>query len=61
VLPVAANGSPGLALYKPTSDGRYEAFGIKVIEQSGRKITGIHAFLDARLFGLFGLPLTLSR
>jgi RNA polymerase sigma-70 factor, ECF subfamily len=61
-LPVAVNGSPGLALYKSTGPGgRHEAFGIKVIEQSAGKITGIHAFLDPRLFPLFGVPQTLTR
>jgi RNA polymerase sigma-70 factor, ECF subfamily len=60
-LPVAANGSPGLAVYKPIGPGgRFEAFGVKVIEQSDGRITGIHAFLDARLFALFGVPLTLA-
>jgi RNA polymerase sigma-70 factor (ECF subfamily) len=61
-VPIAANGSPGLAFYRPTGPGGlYEAFGIQAIEQSEGKIIGIHAFLDPRLFGLFGLPLTLAR
>ena len=60
--PIAANGSPGLAFYKPTGPGgRHEAFGIEVIEQSEGKIIGIHAFLDPRLFALFGVPPTLAR
>ena len=60
-VPVATNGSPGLAIYKPTGpDGAYEAFGIQVIEQSQGKIVGIHAFLDPRLFALFDAPLTLA-
>ena len=58
-LPVAVNGSPGLAFYKPTGPaGRYEAFGIQVIEQSEGRIIGIHAFLDPRLVALFGVPIT---
>ena len=61
-VPIAANGSPGLAVYKPTGPGgAYEAFGIEVIEQSEGKIIGIHAFLDPRLFALFDVPLTLAR
>jgi RNA polymerase sigma-70 factor, ECF subfamily len=61
-LPIAANGSPGVAVYKPTGPGgRHEAFSIEVIEQSAGKIIGIHAFLDSRLFALFGVPLTLTR
>ena len=61
-LRVDVNGSPGLAFYKPTGpNGRYEAFGIEVIEQSEGKIIGIHAFLEPRLFALFGAPQTLAR
>jgi RNA polymerase sigma-70 factor (ECF subfamily) len=61
-LPIAANGSPGFAIYKPTGPGgRYEAFGIEVIEQSEGRIIGVHAFLDPRLFALFGVPPTLTR
>ena len=60
-VPMATNGSPGLAIYKPTGpDGVFEAFGIQVIEQSQGKIVGIHAFLDPRLFALFDAPLTLA-
>ena len=60
-VPMATNGSPGLAIYKPTGpDGAFEAFGIQVIEQSQGKIVGIHAFLDPRLFALFDAPLTLA-
>jgi RNA polymerase sigma-70 factor, ECF subfamily len=62
LVPVAANGSPGVAVYKSTGPGgRHEAFGIEVIEQSEGKIIGIHAFLEPRLFALFDVPLTLTR
>jgi len=59
-VPVAANGTPGLALYKPSGHGgRLEPFSIEVFEQSDGRIIGIHAFLEPRLFALFGLPPTL--
>ena len=64
-LPAAAcrvtpDDSPGLALYKRAAlDGPFEAFGLQVIEQSNAKISAIHAFLEPRLFFLFGLPRTL--
>ena len=32
-----------------------------MIEESEGKIIGVHAFLDPRLFALFGVPLTLAR
>jgi RNA polymerase sigma-70 factor (ECF subfamily) len=61
-LPITANGSPGLAFYKPTGPGgRYEAAGIQVMEQSAGQILGIHTFFDPRLFALFGAPATLAR
>ena len=61
-LPIAANGSPGLAFYKPTGPGgRHEAAGIQVMEQSEGQIVGIHTFFDPRLFALFGAPATLAR
>jgi len=61
-LPIAANGSPGLAFYKPTGlGGRHDAAGIQVMEQSEGQIVGIHTFLEPRLFALFGAPTTLAR
>ena len=57
-----STGRRGSRLYKPTGpNGRHEAFGIEVIEQSDGKIIGIHAFLEPRLFALFGAPQTLAR
>ena len=61
-MPVAANGSPGLAFYRPAhAGGPYNAAAIQVIEQSAGRIIGIHSFFDARLFDLFGVPPTLPR
>jgi hypothetical protein len=34
----------------------HEPFAIKVIEQSGGRITAVTAFVAGRLFGLFDLP-----
>jgi RNA polymerase sigma-70 factor (ECF subfamily) len=58
LVPVEANGSPALASYHPRGDG-YEAFAIQVLELSGGRVAGIHAFLDVRLFPLFGVPTVL--
>jgi RNA polymerase sigma-70 factor (ECF subfamily) len=58
LVPVEANGSPAFALYKATSAGGYEAFGIQVLEVSASRIAAIHTFLDPSLFVSFGLPST---
>jgi RNA polymerase sigma-70 factor (ECF subfamily) len=52
LCPIAANGSPAFAQYRP--GGR--PWALHVIEVSHGKITAINCFLDtARLFPLFGL------
>jgi RNA polymerase sigma-70 factor, ECF subfamily len=51
------NGSPAFGIYRPSGPGgRYEPFAVQVMETSGGRIHGIHAFVDASLFPLFGLP-----
>jgi RNA polymerase sigma-70 factor (ECF subfamily) len=60
-VPVAANGSIGLAAYRPTGPGgAFEPFAIQVVEVSCGRIVGIHAFLEPALFPLFGAPLRLG-
>jgi RNA polymerase sigma-70 factor, ECF subfamily len=60
-LPTVANGSPAFGLYQPTGPGgAHEPAGIEVIELSAGRIIGKHAFLDARLVPLFGLPSQLA-
>ena len=57
MVPVMANGSLAYAHYKPTgTPGRREPWAIHLLETSGQKITGITNFVNADLFGLFGLP-----
>ena len=60
VIPVgSANGSPAFGQYKPSADGGYEPWALQVLELSDGKIAELTFFLDtARLFPLFGLPLT---
>ena len=50
-----ANGHPALAAYLPGADGSYRAYGVMVLEDGIRAITG---FQDASLFSGFGLPKT---
>jgi RNA polymerase sigma-70 factor, ECF subfamily len=57
VLPVAANASPALAVYRPSGpDGTLAAFNLQVLDVDGGRIRAIHAFLDPGLFPAFGLP-----
>jgi RNA polymerase sigma-70 factor (ECF subfamily) len=59
-VPVEANGSAAFGVYKPSSGGGYEAYGIQVLDLSPWRIGSIHTFLDPSLFDLFDLPLALS-
>jgi RNA polymerase sigma-70 factor, ECF subfamily len=56
-VPIAANGSPAVAIYQPSGPGgALRPFGLQVLEVTGDRIAAIHAFLDPSLFGAFGLP-----
>jgi RNA polymerase sigma-70 factor, ECF subfamily len=55
-VPVAANGQPAVAVYKPKSDdAELEPFAIHLLDIGGGRITAIYAFLDPSLFAMFGL------
>jgi RNA polymerase sigma-70 factor, ECF subfamily len=57
LIPVAANGSPAFAQYKPDPEGGYSPWALQVLEISGDRIVGLSFFLDTeRLFPAFGLP-----
>jgi RNA polymerase sigma-70 factor, ECF subfamily len=62
VVPVeSANGSPAFGQYKPAAGGGYEPWALQVLELQDGRIAEITFFLDtARIFPLFGLPLTFS-
>ncbi|MGV9562128.1 sigma-70 family RNA polymerase sigma factor [Streptomyces sp. NPDC003480] len=62
LVPVAVNGLPGFAQYKPDPDtGGFTAWAVQVLEMSEGRISGFHCFLDTkRWFPLFGLPLQLD-
>ncbi|WP_322987187.1 sigma-70 family RNA polymerase sigma factor [Actinacidiphila guanduensis] len=62
LLPVAANGAPGFAQYRPAADGRgHTPWALQVLDVDAEgRITALTSFLDTeRLFPLFGLPLEL--
>ncbi|HET6811218.1 MAG TPA: sigma-70 family RNA polymerase sigma factor [Acidimicrobiales bacterium] len=57
LIATQANGCPAFAHYKPDPAGGYAPWALQVIEYSGERISGFHAFLDAeRIFPLFGMP-----
>lgn len=60
LLPVAVNGQPGFAQYRPAADGGHEAWAVQVLELSGGRIAHIHAFLGDPVFTRLGLPLRLA-
>jgi RNA polymerase sigma-70 factor (ECF subfamily) len=57
LIPLAANGSPAYAQYKPDPEGGYSPWALQVLEISGDRIVGLNFFLDTeQLFPAFGLP-----
>ena len=61
VVPVAANGAPAFAQYRPAPGGTAEAFAIHVLDVVAGKVRAIDCFIDGALFETFGLPLVLGR
>lgn len=55
LLPTSANGHPAFAQYRLDPAGGHAPWA-QVLEISGDRIAGFHAFLDTRLFDAFGLP-----
>jgi RNA polymerase sigma-70 factor (ECF subfamily) len=62
LVPVMVNGSMGYGQYKPSGPGgALEPWSLQVLEVADGKISAITFFLDtARMFPLFGLPLSLD-
>jgi len=57
LVATAANGGPAFAQYRVDPAGGHRPWALQVIEVSGNRISGIHAFLDVEhLFPSFGLP-----
>jgi RNA polymerase sigma-70 factor, ECF subfamily len=56
MVPINANGTPGFALYRHTTNHRHhQAFAIQIVETTGRRISALHTFLDPSLFPYFDL------
>ena len=61
LLPTAANGQVAFGLYRQTETASlYQGYGIQVVTLSGRMVSDIITFIDARLIAHFDLPPTLS-
>jgi len=57
LLPVNANGSPAVAVYRPeAAGGEPTAFAIHVLDVVEGNISAIHSFIDPTLFNVFDLP-----
>jgi RNA polymerase sigma-70 factor, ECF subfamily len=56
VLPTQGSGCPALGTYRNVAPGRWEPWGLVILETSDGAITGVHNFIDAELFPQFGLP-----
>jgi RNA polymerase sigma-70 factor (ECF subfamily) len=55
LVPAEANGTAAFAQYRRSGD-RHLPWALQVVELGGGRITGLHCFLDAELFPVFGLP-----
>jgi RNA polymerase sigma-70 factor, ECF subfamily len=56
LLPTSANGCHAFGQYRVDPAGGHAPWALQVIEVSGGRIAGMHAFLDTNLFAAFGLP-----
>jgi RNA polymerase sigma-70 factor (ECF subfamily) len=56
LLPATANGCAAFGQYRVDPEGGHTPWALQVIEVSGDRISGFHAFLDTNLFAAFGLP-----
>jgi RNA polymerase sigma-70 factor (ECF subfamily) len=56
LLPTAASGWPAFAQYRVDPAGGHAPWSLQVLEISGDKISGFHAFLDTSQFARFDLP-----
>jgi ketosteroid isomerase-like protein len=55
LVPVTANGQPGLACYQDTGDG-FRLSAVNVLTFRSGRIAQISAFIDPASYAAFGLP-----
>ncbi|MGH1564199.1 sigma-70 family RNA polymerase sigma factor [Mumia sp. DW29H23] len=56
MVPITANGAPGLAQWRAAPEGGYVPWALYVLDVRDGQVTNISTFLDTRLFAQFGLP-----
>jgi RNA polymerase sigma-70 factor (ECF subfamily) len=56
LLSTTANGHPAFGQYRVDPAGGHAPWALQVLEITGDRIVGFHAFLDTNLFAAFGLP-----
>jgi RNA polymerase sigma-70 factor (ECF subfamily) len=56
LVPISLNGTAGFGSYKQVGPGRWEPWGIQVIEVADGRISGHHNFIYPHLFDELGLP-----
>jgi RNA polymerase sigma-70 factor (ECF subfamily) len=56
LLATRANGCAAFGQYRIDPAGGHAPWALQVIEISGGRISGFHAFLDTNLFAAFGFP-----
>ncbi|MDP9073096.1 MAG: sigma-70 family RNA polymerase sigma factor [Actinomycetota bacterium] len=56
LIPTRANGCAAFGQYRVDPAGGHAPWALQVIEITGDRISGFHAFLDTSLFAAFGLP-----
>ncbi len=58
LVPIAGNGMPGFAQYRPSGPGgAFEPWALQLLDVVDGRIVAINCFLDtARMFPLFGVP-----
>jgi RNA polymerase sigma-70 factor (ECF subfamily) len=56
LMPIDVNGTAGFGNYRVAGPGRWEPFGIQIIEVTNGRISGHHNHLMPELFASFGLP-----
>lgn len=56
LLPIEANGQPGVAIYLRGPDGDFHAFNLQVFTITAVGISHVGTFLDVALFSKFALP-----
>jgi RNA polymerase sigma-70 factor (TIGR02960 family) len=58
--PSRANGQPAFVVHKRAGDGRYQPYGVQVLDLIGGRIARITAFNDPGLVPMFGLAADLA-